>query len=65
MDRNRAKELINCLLAQVSEHIEWDSKETYLAWLTLEVGFTKEELAELDSEGYLPMPLVSEKSDER
>lgn len=63
MNEQRAKELINCLLAQISEHIDWESKEAYMSWLTLEVGFSKEELTELDNMGFLPMPCILEKDE--
>lgn len=64
MNSKRAQELINNLLAQISDHIEWTSQEQYLAWLQLEVGFTTEEIEDLRFQGNLPMPDVV-KSEER
>lgn len=65
MNTTRAKELINCLLAQISDYVEWDSKEAYFSWLTTEVGFSQKELDELNDTGLLPTPTCFVKNEER
>lgn len=57
METSRTKQIINNLLSQISAHIEWESKDQYLNWLTLEVGINKEELEELEKDNLLPFPV--------
>lgn len=59
LNEERLKEIVNCLLAQISDYSDMN-KETYLSWLRTEVGISEEELSELNKEGYLPMPVTTE-----
>lgn len=61
MNNNRLKEIINNILAQVTNFTDMD-KKTYISWLKNEVGITQNELDELGTEGFLPLPVDYEKN---
>lgn len=53
----RLETLINNLLYEITSKMWEADKDTYLNWLTSEVGFTWNELTDLTSKGKLPMPI--------
>lgn len=55
MDSNRAKILINNILAEVSTTWE-DNKQGYIDWLKVDIGMTDEEIAELKEDNLFPEP---------
>ena len=56
MNEIRAKILISNLLCEIVDHVWEQGGEQYDAWLIQEVGFTKEEINELKSEGFFHSP---------
>lgn len=60
LNEYRLKEIINCILAQICNTTEMN-KETYVSWLKTEVGISEKEMAELNKDGFLPMPFDYEK----
>lgn len=55
MESNRAKILINNILAEVSTTWE-DNKQGYTDWLKVDIGMTDEEIAELKEDNLFPEP---------
>mgnify|MGYP000549065842 CR=1 FL=1 len=55
MESNRAKILINNILAEVSTAWE-DNKQGYTDWLKTDIGMTDEEIAELKEDNLFPEP---------
>lgn len=55
MESNRAKILINNILAEVSTTWE-DNKQGYIDWLKVDIGMTDEEIAELKEDNLFPEP---------
>ena len=55
MESNRAKNLINNILAEVSTTWE-DNKQGYIDWLKVDIGMTDEEIAELKKDNLFPEP---------
>ena len=55
MESNRAKILINNILAEVSTTCE-DNKQGYIDWLKVDIGMTDEEIAELKEDNLFPEP---------
>lgn len=55
MESNRAKILINNILAEVSTTWE-DNKQGYIDWLKVDIGITDEEIAELKEDNLFPEP---------
>lgn len=55
MESNRAKILINNILAEVSTTWE-DNKQGYIDWLKIDIGMTDEEIAELKEDNLFPEP---------
>lgn len=60
MDKQRAKILINNLLDEIVDKVWQAPSEDYIPWLKEEVGFTDEEISELQDEGLFPVPFDME-----
>lgn len=61
MNEDRAKILISNLLCEIVDKVWNAPEEDFEPWLIEEVGFTKEEIAELKSEGLFHEPFPFER----
>lgn len=56
MGTERAKQLINNILVEICNTSDMD-KKTYYNWLTMEVGFSQQEIEDMAAENLMPFPV--------
>ena len=65
METNRAKAIINNILAEIV-YTSWeDDKQGYIDWLKTDIGITDEEIKVLQRDKLFPMPLEREQEMDR
>ena len=65
METNRAKAIINNILAEIV-YTSWeDDKQGYIDWLKTDIGITDEDIKELQRDKLFPMPLEIEQEMDR